>query len=318
MSQMKRIVITGGFGFIGSRLVRHFQGRGMEVIVLEHPQSAMPDGFPKCQIVHADITEDMPATQAGVRGADALLHLAAQSSGPRSFSIPATDIKLNILGTLNVVDWCIKQEIGRLLFASSFVIYGDHPDRELLDEQTPCRPKSVYAGSKLASEHLLANYAQPKGIRWNAMRMFNVYGPGQDITKPDQGVVGIFMNMLLRQDTVQVKGSLERFRDLVFIDDVIRAWDLCLEKEVPNQPYNVGSGEKTTFAQLIRATARVLGKEDRLVIDELPGMQGDMKGCYADLSKIRADLGYQPQTSLIQGLEKMYRWVESNGADGSK
>lgn len=312
---MSKIVITGGFGFIGSRLVKHFQSKGMEVIVLEHPQSKMPDGFPKCQLVRADITDEGLGRQPDIRHVDALLHLAAQSSGPRSFSIPATDIKLNVLGTLNTIDWCLKHEIERLVFASSFVVYGDHPERELLDEDTPCRPKSVYAGSKLAAEHLLANYAQPKGIRWNSLRMFNVYGPGQDITKPDQGVVGIFMNMLLNRDTVQVKGSLQRFRDLVFIDDVIRAWDLCLEKQVPNQAFNLGSGEKTTFEQLIRSIARVLGKEDRLVIEELPGMQGDMKGCYADLRKIQTELGYQPESSLNQGLENMFRWVKSQNVE---
>lgn len=308
---MKKILITGGFGFIGARFVRHFQAKDIEVMVLEHPASKIPDGFPACEIVRADITDRSFIDTLKVTNVDAVLHLAAQSSGPRSFSIPEIDIKINVLGTLNTIDWCISNGIDRFLFASSFVIYGDHPDKELLNEETVCIPKSVYATSKLACEHLLTTYAQLKGIKWSALRMFNVYGPGQDITKPDQGVVGIFMNMLLKQDTVQVKGSLQRFRDLIHVDDVIQGWDLCLHSNVYNQSYNLGSGVKTTYQDLIVSLAKVLDKEKTLSIEELPGQPGDMMGCYADISKIKSQLGYSPKFDLESGLHNMYEWVKS-------
>lgn len=308
---MKKILITGGFGFIGARFVRHFQAKDIEVMVLEHPASKIPDGFPTCEIVRADITDRSFIDTLKVTNVDAVLHLAAQSSGPRSFSIPEIDIRINVLGTLNTIDWCIANGIDRFLFASSFVIYGDHPDKELLNEETVCIPKSVYATSKLACEHLLTTYAQLKGIKWSALRMFNVYGPGQDITKPDQGVVGIFMNMLLKQDKVQVKGSLQRFRDLIHVDDVIQGWDLCLHSNVYNQSYNLGSGVKTTYQDLIVSLAKVLDKEKTLNIEELPGQPGDMMGCYADISKIKSQLGYLPKFNLESGLHNMYEWVKS-------
>ena len=221
---MKNIVITGGFGFIGQRLTDHFINSGINVTILEHPDAKKPDGFPDVEVLPFNILWEDKDQFPTIKNCDALLHLAAQSSGPRSFSIPALDTKLNVLGTLNTINFCLENNIEKLLFASSFVIYGDHPEKESLDENTYCQPKSVYAGSKLAAEHLLKNYAGPKGIHWNALRMFNVYGPGQDITKSDQGVVGIFLNMLLKSDTIDIKGSLNRFRDLVFIDDVISAW----------------------------------------------------------------------------------------------
>jgi UDP-glucose 4-epimerase len=306
---VKKIAITGGYGFIGSRLVRHFLAQGLEVVVLEHPKSIAPTGFPDIEVLPIDITNEEIHHQPQLGDIDALLHLAAQSSGPRSFAIPGDDIKLNILGTLNTINWCLRHDIDRMLFASSFVIYGDHPDREALSEDTCCLPKSVYAGSKLAAEHLLANYAAPKGIHWNALRMFNVYGPGQDITKPDQGVVGIFMNMLMKSDTVQVKGRLDRFRDLVYIEDVIAAWDCCLQKGARNKAYNLGSGKKTTFEQLIRGIAHTLDQEDRLIIEELPGTPGDMQGCYADMCSSKADLGFEPQIELSEGVLRMYEWV---------
>lgn len=310
---MKKVLITGGFGFVGSRLVRHLRARGLEVVVMEHAAAAAPADIADVQVLRADITDEASLAAVPAAGIEAVLHMAAQSSGPRSFSIPVTDVKLNVLGTLNVINWCLANSVDRLLFASSFVIYGDHPDREALDEATPCRPKSVYAGSKLAAEHLLMNYAQPKGIRWNALRMFNVYGPGQDITKPDQGVVGIFMNMLRRQDAVQVKGRLDRFRDLINIEDVVQGWDRCLHGSAYNQAFNLGTGQKTTFEQLIRSLAAVMGKADRLRIEELPGTPGDMQGCVADLARIRAELGYAPAVSLQDGLQQMWRWAEGRG-----
>jgi UDP-glucose 4-epimerase len=309
---INRIVITGGFGFIGARFVKHFQAKNIEVIVLEHPLSKIPDDFPECEILRGDITEREFINSVKVEGIDAVLHLAAQSSGPRSFSIPEIDIKINILGTLNTIDWCLANNIDRFLFASSFVIYGDHPDKEALDEKTNCLPKSVYATSKLACEHLLTTYAQLKGIKWNALRMFNVYGPGQDITKTDQGVVGIFMNMLLNQDVVQVKGSLERFRDLIHVDDVIQGWDLCLFSNEYNESYNLGSGAKTTYKNLIESLAKAMGKADKLKIEELSGTPGDMMGCYADISKIKSKLHFSPKYDVENGIKDMYDWVIKN------
>jgi UDP-glucose 4-epimerase len=315
---MKKVLITGGFGFVGSRLIPHLRAKGIETVVLEHPAAPVPLALSDIEVLRADITDEASMAAARRPGIDAVLHLAAQSSGPRSFSVPALDVKLNVLGTVNTINWCLENQVERLVFASSFVVYGDHPEREALDEDVACRPKSVYAGSKLACEHLLMNYAQPKGIRWNALRMFNVYGPGQDITKPDQGVVGIFMNMLMQRDSVQVKGSLERFRDLVFIEDVIAAWDECLHKGVPNHVYNLGSGRKTTFSQLIRAIARTLGKEDKLNIEELPGTPGDMMGCYADMTRAATEFGFRPKVELAEGLATMYEWVGRTRAGAAK
>ena len=313
---MKKVLITGGFGFVGARLVRHLRSRGLEVAVMEHPSATVPADLQGIEVLRVDITDENSVAAAKLSGVDAVLHLAAQSSGPRSFSIPVTDVKLNVLGTVNVINWCLENQVDRLVFASSFVIYGDHPDREALDESVPCRPKSVYATSKLACEHLLANYAQPKGIRWNALRMFNVYGPGQDITKPDQGVVGIFMNMLLQKDTVQVKGRLDRFRDLICIEDVIQGWDCCLHGTAYNQAFNLGTGDKTTFEGLIRCVAATLGKSDRLRIEELEGTPGDMMGCVADITRIRQSLGYEPKYKLAEGVELMWKWVQESRKAG--
>jgi len=310
--KFKKVLITGGYGFIGSCVARHLQSKGTEVVIMEHPNAKSPKGLEGIEILLADITEEESMFQAKLAGVDAVLHFAAQSSGPRSFSVPVLDVKLNVLGTVNLINWCLNNQVERLLFASSFVVYGDHPERESLDEYVPCKPKSVYATSKMASEYLLMNYAQPKGIRWNSLRMFNVYGPGQDITKPDQGVVGIFMNMLLKQNNVQVKGRLDRFRDLIYVDDVVHGWELCLYSEAFDQVLNLGSGKKKTLEELIIAIAHTMGKENNLNIEELAGTQGDMMGCYADLTRIQDAIGFQPQYSLDEGLIKMWDWISNH------
>ena len=310
--KIKKVLITGGYGFIGSCVARHLQAKGTDVAIMEHPNAKSPKELDGLEVLRADITDEESMCQAKLAGVDAVLHFAAQSSGPRSFSVPVLDVKLNVLGTVNVINWCLNNQVERLLFASSFVVYGDHPELESLDEDVPCKPKSVYATSKLASEYLLMNYAQPKGIRWNSLRMFNVYGPGQDITKPDQGVVGIFMNMLLQQNDVQVKGRLDRFRDLIYIDDVVHGWDLCLYGDAFNQVFNLGTGEKKTLEELIKAIAHTMGKEDNLRIEELAGTPGDMMGCYADLARIREALGFKPHYSLDEGLIKMWNWISNH------
>ena len=302
----------GGIGFIGGAIVRRLLDRGVEVVILEHPDAVLPQFARDLEIVRADITSAVSMGGILCKDVDAVLHLAGQPSGARSFSIPVLDLQLNALGTLNTAVWCADTGVGRLISASTFNVYGDHLGVEVYSEGLPCRPQSVYASSKLAAEHLLACWAGPKGIQWNAMRMFNVYGPGQDITRTDQGVVGIFMHQLLQSPVVQVKGSLQRFRDLVYVEDVVTAWLACLDGDAHNCVFNVGSGVKTTFEDLIRSIAEVVGVGDRLEINELPGTPGDMLGCVADLSAISGAVSYHPEWNLGRGLATMYEWVEAH------
>lgn len=308
---LKKIVITGGYGFIGSNMTRHFLKKGFDVIILEHPCANVPKDLKDVPVIRADITDENTLKDISVEGVDAVLHLAGQASGEKSFYEPVLDIKLNILGTLNVINWCLANKIDRILFASSFNVYGDHPECELYSEDLTRNPKSVYAISKMTCENLLKHYAQPKGLKWNVLRMFNVYGPGQNIARKDQGVVGIFMHMLMESSTVEVKGRLDRFRDIIFIEDVIQGWDRVLCSEEYNTAFNLGTGRKTTFLELIQTLAEVMGKKDSLVIKELEGTPGDMLGCVADISQISTKTGYTPKYALKDGLSIMLKWVNT-------
>jgi UDP-glucose 4-epimerase len=305
-----KVTVVGGLGYIGAKLAKHLSERGHEVFILDHYNAKIPPEVANLPISRGDITDPETLKRIDIRGHDAVLHLAAQSSGPKSFEIPDVDIKINVLGTLNVLNWMKSNMVKRILFASSFVVYGD-PAEEMVNEEFPCNPKSVYATSKLACEHLMKVYAAPHGIKWNVMRLFSVYGPGQDITRADQGIVGIFMNMVKTSTLVSVKGSLARFRDLVHIDDVVQAWTLCLENNTQtDKTYNVASGEKTTIASIVDNIIDSMGRRGEVDVKEAGVTPGDVMGCYADISQIQKDLGYRPKFSAKTGIANMVQWMK--------
>lgn len=305
-----KVIVTGGYGFVGSKITERLFKEGHEVVVLEHPGSKRPSDFPKSEIILCDITSESEVANISIESVDAVLHLAAQSSGPKSFSIPEVDLDINIFGTLNMIKMCHKNLIPRILFASSFVVYGDGDGHSSCKETDPTFPKSIYATSKLACEHLLKNYAEPLGIKWNALRMFNIYGPGQDLCRQDQGLVAIFLGNILKSNELVVNGSLDRYRDLVYIDDVVEGWMACLNsKDCANGIYNLASGQKITFKRLINLLVEYCGKGDFKII-ESGSTQGDILGCYADVLKIKQEIGFSPKYTPEIGIAAFVKWAK--------
>ena len=283
-----------------------------EVIIIDNFSNAINQIKNDVDIIECNITDTNSLNKIELSNVDAVLHLAAQSSGPKSIDIPEKDININIIGTLNIINWCIKNKVPKILFASSFVVFGDQA-KECLDETDYCFPKSIYALSKLYCERLLDIYACHYGINWNVLRQFNVYGPGQDLSRMDQGMVSIFMKLVMDQDYIGVKGSLERFRDFIYIEDVITGWELCLfDQKYNNQIYNLGSGTKTNIVDLIYALAEIFNKREKITIKQTENTPGDMLGCYANISKISEQLKFQPKFKLLSGLQNMADWAISN------
>ena len=302
----KKIIITGGFGYIGAKLANHLKKK-YEIIILEHPKAKKPSFLKgKFKIIRTDITKIKRTVSLKAKDIYAVLHLAGQPSGPKSFFIPKEDIEKNVMGTLNIINFCANNKIKRILYASSFVVLGTQKKNKLT-EQMDCRPSSIYAMSKNYCEQMMKHYAVIKGARWNILRMFNVYGEDQNLNNPDVGLVGIFMNIIRNKNLVEVKGSLSRFRDLIHIDDVVEAWKKCLDKDISNQIFNVASGKATKFSTLINYLIKIIKPNQKVKVIQKGMTYGDLMGTYGDISKSKKLLGFKNKIKLKEGLLRMWQ-----------
>jgi UDP-glucose 4-epimerase len=300
------VVVTGIGGFIGSHVARRFLSEGHAVVGVDDFSTGHRDNVPdSAELVTGDLAE--PSTLAALpRQCDVVLHLAGQSSGEVSFDDPVADLRKNVVSTLNLIRYAIERGARRIVYASSMSAYGTVPDAPVA-EDARSTPLSCYGVGKLAAEGYLRVYARQ--LPFVALRMFNVYGPGQDMQNLRQGMVSIFVAQALSGGRVHVKGSLERFRDFVYIDDVVEAWfRAAVTPAAANHVINVGTGVRTTVGALLQA-----------IRDELPATQwyvegstpGDQSGIYADTTKMRATLGLGATTDLAAGLRRFVDWARA-------
>ena len=307
-----KVIVTGGAGFIGSHLVKRLLILGHEVVIIDNFSSGKRGNVPLgIECIEIDLSTTDFTTKLPKGNYDAICHLAAQSAGALSAKKPLYDLQANAMSTLLLSRWCIDQGISRFLYASSMVTYGNS-DNSPVSEDELCVPRSYYGVSKLTSEHLL-RLASVDGLNVTSLRMFSVYGPGQDLGNVQQGMVSIFLSYMLRGVEVPVTGSLERFRDFVYVEDVVDAWVSALNmSHTPRQSYNLGSGYGTSVRDLLSSLIIALNFSRDYPIRELEGNSSDQFGLYADISNITKDLKWDPQTSLDDGLRLMVDWARTH------
>jgi UDP-glucose 4-epimerase len=312
---MKTVLVTGGAGFIGSRLARRLLENNDRVYVLDDlstgfERNILPGSvFLRCDISDVSQLEklDMPESF------DTVFHLAAQSSGEASFDEPARDIDVNYKGTLNILRLAAKKKCRRFIFSSSMSVYGEvDPDRPQVSEDHPCRPASYYGCNKLASEKLMDVFCQDGRMKPTIFRLFNVYGPGQNMLNLRQGMVSIYFSYLMNGTPVHVKGSLERFRDFIYVDDVVDMLTAADENERTfHRIFNLGTGNKTTVRDLLAAMLRVYGRTDFKAWARVDGATpGDIAGCIADTARLYQATEWKPRWSLQDGLGRMKEWID--------
>ena len=311
----KNYIVTGGAGFIGSRLAKRLLELGHQVLVLDDLSTGFKRNIPDGAILKAvDLSDRKKLESVKLSGkVDCIYHLAAQSSGEASFDDPGRDIESNYRATLNLLKLCSKIECDRFIYSSSMSVYGEVPKEVAsISEDYNCRPVSYYGINKLASEHLIGIYSKMNDINYTSFRLFSVYGPGQNMLNMKQGIVSIYLSYIMRGQPITVKGSLDRFRDLIYVEDVVDALVASeMAEKTYNGVFNVGTGKKTTVRELLNNILKVYGKNDFNRCVSIKGTTaGDIKGCIADIKKIRKALGWEPTHKLHEGLSSMKKWLD--------
>lgn len=304
---MKYYLVTGAAGFIGSAVAKKLMEEGNKVVTIDNLstgyESNIPDGV---EFILGNCQNEEIIKKLYDYKFDAILHIAGQSSGEISFDNPVYDLQTNAQSTLLLLKYARENKCKKFIYASTMSVYGDQPDKPVNENAIPL-PKSFYGVGKLASENymrIFRNY----GINSTALRLFNVYGPGQNMENMRQGMVSIFLAQALNSDSIQVKGSNNRFRDFIYIDDVVDAF-ICIlaHEQVDFNIFNIATGIKTTVKELLS-----------VILDNLPGKvsikyegstPGDQFGITADISKIKKELGWYPKSSLQDGIKNMINWA---------
>lgn len=350
-----RVLVTGGAGFIGCHVARLLLQRGYEVRVLDSLiDQVHARGVPRnailnhVELIRADV-RDLDRVSAALNGVDNVIHLAAEVGVGQSMYAIDRYVSVNDHGTAVLFQALIDQPVARVVVASSMSIYGEGLYRtaagERLDDvQRPAqrcgdgwdlrgpdggilmpmptpewkRPNlaSVYALTKYVQERLTLTVAPAYGMQGVALRLFNVYGPGQALSNPYTGVLAIFASRLLNRARPMVFEDGEQRRDFVHVDDVARAFLLALEHPgAPGQVFNVGSGQDVSINEVGAALASAMGVPH--LAPEVMGKArvGDIRHCFADISLVRDALGFQPRRSFEDSLGELADWVRLQQAE---
>lgn len=349
------VLITGGAGFIGSHLTDLLIEEGYQVRILDNfSEQVHPTGPPAYLNAHAELISgdirDPAAVEKALEGVEIVYHLAAAVGVGQSMYQIADYTSVNNQGTARLLEALIQKPPRRLIVASSMSIYGEgyyldaHKNRrgdvrrslaqlkraqwEALDEEgralTPIptteeKPPdlgSVYALSKFDQERLCLMIGQTYGVETVALRFFNVYGPRQALSNPYTGVMAIFGSRLLNERAPLIFEDGMQRRDFVHVSDVAQACLLAMHSaEAPGQVFNIGSGRAFSVCEVAQAMGRAMGRESIEPEITREFRAGDIRHCFADISRARALLGFTPQTSFEQGLEELTNWLASQRPD---
>lgn len=314
---MARILITGGAGFIGGYVSRKLLELGHEVVILDNESTGKRSNVPsEARYYFGDVRDSSSLNMAFQGGLDAVYHVAGQASIRLSYSDPAADLNVNTLGTVNVLQACIKYRVPRLIFASSMTVYGANPPIPT-SETAPTGPISYYAITKMAAEHYVhATALRPDlgfDFRVTSFRMFNVYGPGQSLTNAYQGVFAIFVGNVLRGEPITIYSDGEQARDFIHVRDVAQAWASALDApSTVGQIINLGTGIPTTVNALADTVLTAFSHtRESYPVQYKPAHAGDMRVSQADIRRAAELLNWKPMVSTHVGMAETIDWARS-------
>ncbi len=310
----KKILVTGGAGFIGSHLSEALVAAGHDVVVLDDfndyydpavKENNLASLRGKVEIVRGDISDDAVVVEVFARHQfDGVFHLAARAGVRPSIANPRLYFSTNMDGTLNLLEACRHHNVGFFVFASSSSVYGVNQKVPFAETDPIERTISPYAATKLAGEQMCSNYSHLFGLRSACLRFFTVYGPRQ---RPDLAI-SKFTSALLHDRSIDRYGNGSTARDYTYVDDIVRGILAAAEYTArsPFEIFNLGGAATTTLNELIGLVESAVGK--KAVIHDLPDQPGDVPRTFADVSKAEKLLGYHPMTPIRDGIVKYVEW----------
>jgi nucleoside-diphosphate-sugar epimerase len=309
-SAISRILITGGAGFIGSHIAEALIKRGYEVGVLDSlvtgdRANIRGRGLDHLETHKVDV-RDYREVRKAVRGYEAIFHHAALVSVTRSVEDPITVNEVNVGGTLNLLKAASDRGVKLFVYASSSSVYGETRELPKREDMEPS-PISPYGVSKLAAETYCKIFARVYGLRTVSLRYFNVYGPRQK-SGHYSGVIPNFISTIRNNRPPTIYGDGEQSRDFTYVDDVVQANLLCLEKHLrKGEVLNIAAGRPVTINELAGVIISKMGKS-RLKPEHRASRAGDIRHSYADISKARTNLGYSPKFTIESGIPRVIEW----------
>lgn len=309
---MKKYVVTGGAGFIGSTLVRTLLDHGSVAVIdnlLSGHEKNLAEVRDRVELHTADI-RDAAAIAPIIAGADTVFHLAAIPSVPRSIDQPRPSHDVNINGLFEVYEAAVKGKVRRLVYAASSSAYGDSETLPKV-ETMPAKPKSPYAVQKYLGELYASVYASCFGLETVALRFFNVYGPRQDPSSAYSGILSLFMKHLIARTSPTIFGDGGQSRDFTYVEDVAA---LCLKAAnapgVSGKMFNAGNGGRYTLNEIWKMLEQIEGVQIPLKYG--PPRAGDVRHSMADTTAAKAALGHDPKFTIEQGLRKTLAWYKTS------
>ena len=314
-----RTLVTGGAGFIGSHVVRRLLALGREVRVLDDLSTGhfknLSAVSSEIDFVEGDVRE-LAVVHGAMRDCDAVVHLAALPSVPRSIADPAASHEANATGTLNVLLAARDAGASRIVLASSSSIYGANPALPKRESLAPL-PMSPYAVSKLAGESYGRSFYEVYGLETVALRYFNVFGPRQDPNSEYAAVIPKFIWALRNGEPPVIFGDGEQSRDFTYVENVVDANIAALERpDVGGRIYNIACGRRITLNALVQSLREELGSSVEVVHGS--ARPGDVRHSVADVSLAEAELGYDPKVGLAEGLRRTVAYFVAEEANTAK
>ena len=319
---MRHAIITGGAGFIGSHLVdRLLMEGGWRVTVVDNFDPFYPRAVkeanmaahldhPDYHFIEGDILDDAVLDRAFAENGAVVVHIAARAGVRPSIADPIGYHRVNVTGTLKLLERARCSDVAHFVLASSSSVYGVDPNVPWKEKERGIQPISPYAATKLAAEGFAQVYAQLHGMKVTALRFFTVYGPRQ---RPDLAIHQFFRK-IAEGTPIQQFGDGSTRRDYTFVDDIISGVRGAIDRQQggPFEIYNLGNSDTIMLRELIAAIEQELGK--KAVIELKPEQPGDVPQTFADVSKAGAHFGYTPTTAIREGLKRFHAWFAQTNA----